>query len=213
MHKLQRSIRYLRAAGLVLAFCVAWMPATSGSAGPMATSSIAAQVIRVGPTRAVKTLGEAAKVVRAGGSVLVDAGDYLGDTAVWEVPDVTLRAVNGRVRLVANGAAAEGKGIWVVRAKRLFVQGFDFVGARVPDRNGAGIRLERGSMRVRDCLFAYNEMGVLTNNDATIELDIEGSEFAHNRRPDGHNHNLYVGALRACLSAAATSTMPALATC
>ena len=75
------------------------------------------------------------------------------------------------------------------------VEGFDFEGAAVPSRNGAGIRLETGSLRVRNCRFRYNEMGLLTNNDSHTILEIEDSEFAYNQRPDGHNHNLYAGAI------------------
>ena len=114
----------------------------------------------------------------AGSTIEVDAGDYLGDVAVWERDGVTVRAVGGRVRLLANGAAAEGKGIWVVRATGMRVQGFDFEGAAVPARNGAGIRLERGSLLVRDCSFVRNEMGILTNNDPATVLEVENSEFA-----------------------------------
>ncbi|MEP6587730.1 MAG: hypothetical protein ABJA84_03100 [Polaromonas sp.] len=106
---------------------------------------------------------------------------------------MTVRAVGGRVRLLAQGAAAEGKAIWVVRAKGMRVEGFDFEGAAVPSRNGAGIRLESGSLWVRNCRFLHNEMGLLTNNDPNTILEIENSEFAHNQRPDGHNHNLYAG--------------------
>ena len=128
-----------------------------------------------------------------GSIVEVDAGDYFADVAVWKHDGVTLRAVDGRVRLIAQGAAAEGKGIWVVRANGMRVEGFDFEGAAVPSRNGAGIRLETGSLFVRDCRFRYNEMGLLTNNDPDTVLEVENSEFAYNQRPDGHNHNLYVG--------------------
>lgn len=113
--------------------------------------------------------------------------------AVWQRDNITIRAVGGRVRLVAKGAAAEGKGIWVVRAKGMHVEGFDFEGAKVPSHNGAGIRLESGSLHVKDCSFTHNEMGLLTNNDPNTELIVENSEFAYNMRPDGHNHNLYVG--------------------
>ena len=73
------------------------------------------------------------------------------------------------------------------------VEGFDFEGAVVASRNGAGIRLERGSLLVRDCTFMRNEMGLLTNNDPGTVLEIQDSEFAYNQRHDGHNHNLYVG--------------------
>jgi hypothetical protein len=153
------------------------------------------QRIEVGPRQQVKTIRDAAKLARDGATVEVAAGNYVGDTAVWTQNDLTIRAVGGRVRLSADGAAAEGKGIWVVRAERMTVEGFDFSGAAVPSRNGAGIRLDRGSLRVRDCSFTGNEMGILTGNDPTTVLEIENSEFAYNRRPDGHNHNLYAGTI------------------
>ncbi|HSV51239.1 MAG TPA: hypothetical protein VLJ57_03930 [Burkholderiaceae bacterium] len=156
-------------------------------------SAQAGGMLRVGPGRAVKTIAQAASLAQPGDTIEVDAGEYIADVAVWTKDNLTLRAVGGRVRLLAQGAAAEGKGIWVIRAANFDVQGFDFEGASVPSRNGAGIRFDKGSLRVRDCSFRYNEMGLLTGNDPESVLEVENSEFAYNSRPDGHNHNLYVG--------------------
>ena len=168
-------------------------PTAAQIAPQLQTQSREFATLRVGPQRAIKTISAAAKIAMAGTTVEVDAGVYLADVAVWQQDDVTVRAVGGRVRLIAQGAAAEGKGIWVVRAKGMKVEGFDFEGAVVASRNGAGIRLERGSLLVRDCTFMRNEMGLLTNNDPGTVLEIQDSEFAYNQRHDGHNHNLYVG--------------------
>lgn len=155
--------------------------------------SLSAVPVHVGPTRAIKTIAAAARSAWAGAIIHVDSGTYKGDVAVWTQDNITVRAVGGRVRLLANGAAAEGKGIWVVRANGMRVEGFDFQGAAVPDRNGAGIRLESGSLHVNDCSFKHNETGLLTNNDPDTVLEVEDSEFAFNMRSDGHNHNLYAG--------------------
>ena len=151
------------------------------------------KTLQVGPLRTIKTIASAAKLAGDNTIIDVDAGDYLGDVAVWTQANIRLRAVGGRVRLRADGQAAEGKGIWVVRSAQFSVEGFDFSDARVPSRNGAGIRFESGRLLVRDCSFTYNEMGLLTNNDGQAVLEVENSEFAHNNRPDGHNHNLYIG--------------------
>ena len=192
-----RTVRPLTAAAPALLACgvlaggIAW----PGDAGAQAAPSEARATIRVGPQRAVTTLAEAARLARDGAVVEVDAGTYRGDVAVWTQNRLTLRAVNGRVRLLADGRAAEGKGIWVIRGEQVSVQGFDFEGAAVDGRNGAGIRFDRGSLLVRDCSFMRNEMGLLTGNDPDSVLEVEDSEFAHNLRPDGHNHNLYVGAI------------------
>lgn len=153
----------------------------------------AQRTLRIGPRRSIKTLAEAAKIARDGDRIEVDAGDYRGDVAVWRQDDIEIAAVGGRVRLSADGAAAEGKGIWVVRGGRIEVEGFAFSGAAVPDRNGAGIRFDAGRLSVRDCTFTHNEMGLLTSNDPTAVLEVENCEFAHNFHPDEPNHNLYVG--------------------
>ncbi len=153
------------------------------------------EILRVGPQRAIQTIKEAAKQVPDGGIIEVDAGEYLGDVAVWSNKDVTLRAVGGRVRLDAAGASAEGKGIWVVRSGRIEVDGFDFVNAAVSDRNGAGIRLEKGHLVVRNSLFTKNQNGILTGNDKDAIVEIENSEFGYNGFGDGQSHNLYVGAI------------------
>lgn len=149
--------------------------------------------LQVGPQRTLKTIAAAAKLAGANTLIEVDAGEYVGDVAVWTQPNLTLRAMGGRVRLRANGMAAEDKGIWVVRSPKFTVEGFDFAGAQVPGRNGAGIRFESGWLVVRNCSFMYNEMGLLTSNNPDAVLEVDNSEFAHNMRPDGHNHNLYIG--------------------
>jgi hypothetical protein len=168
--------------------------APKGSASSQRPASVTdGGILQVGPQRRIKTIREASKLALRGTTVEVDAGDYVGDVATWALDDVHLRAIGGRVRLRANGASEGRKAIWVVRARGMVVEGFDFEDAVVPDQNGAGIRLDRGSLRVRDCRFLHNQMGLLTSNDSDAELVIENSEFAYNQRPDGHNHNLYVG--------------------
>lgn len=151
--------------------------------------------VEVGAQRAVKTLSEASLLAKDGDTVEVDAGDYLHDVAVWTQNDLTLRVKNGRARLVAQGASAESKGIWVVRGGNISIEGFDFIGARVPDHNGAGIRFERGHLKVENCRFLDNENGILTGGQSDATLEIHNSEFGNNGFGDGQSHNLYVGAI------------------
>lgn len=158
-----------------------------------AAAQPAQAVLRVAAGTALPTLAQAARVAQEGMTIEVVADDYAADVAVWTQDRLTLRAVGGRVRLHAQGAAAEGKAIWVVRAQQMRATGFDFIGCRVPHHNGAGIRLEAGTLAVHDCRFLDNQMGLMTANEAAIELEVHGCEFARNQRPDGHNHNLYAG--------------------
>jgi hypothetical protein len=153
------------------------------------------QLIKVGGQHAIKTLADASRLAKDDDIVEVDAGDYLGDVAVWTQKSLTIRARNGRVRLIARGEAAESKGIWVVRGGNISVTGFDFMGTAVSDHNGAGIRLEQGDLRVEDCRFIDNENGILTSGNANSTLEILNSEFGNNGFGDGKSHNLYVGAI------------------
>ena len=155
-----------------------------------------AHVLRVGPRQTLKSISEAARLAHDGDTVEIEAGDYAGDVATWKQDDLILRAVGGRVRLNAHGAAAEGKAIWVIKGDRATVEGIDFSGTRVPHRNGAGIRHEGGSLTVRNCRFIDNENGILTYNNNASELRIENSEFGRNGAGDGQSHNLYVGEIR-----------------
>lgn len=153
------------------------------------------QVLKVGPREALRTLASAARAATDGTLIEVEAGDYLADVATWPQHELTLRAVGGRVRLIANGAHAQGKGIFVTRGQRQRIEGFDFIGARVPDRNGAGIRLEAGSLTLVDCRFEDNENGVLTSNDPAVELDLVDCDFGRIAMGTGQTHNCYVGAI------------------
>ncbi|MBL8278918.1 MAG: hypothetical protein JNL93_19640 [Pelomonas sp.] len=171
----------LAAAGLL-----PWGALRAAPAGP---------VLQVGPARALKSLAAAARQARDGSVIEVDAGDYVADVAAWPQHDLTLRAVGGRVRVIGAGAQVQGKGLFVTTGRRQRIEGFDFLGARVPDRNGAGIRLEAGSLTLVDCSFRDNENGLLSANDASIELDIVDCDFGAILPGDGRTHNLYVGAI------------------
>lgn len=155
----------------------------------------AGAVLKVGPHRAVKTLAAAAREARDGMLVEVDAGDYVGDAATWPQHGLTLRAVGGRVHVIAAGAHAQGKGLFVTTGRRQRIEGFDLIGCTVPDRNGAGIRLEAGTLTLVDCGFRDNENGLLSGNDEAIELDIVDCEFGPIQPREGKTHNLYVGAI------------------
>ena len=121
------------------------------------------------------------------------AGEYRGDVAHWTANRLTICGVGGRARLHADGRSAQGKAIWVVSGSDVTIEAIEFHGARVPDRNGAGIRAQhRGALVVRDSGFYDNENGILGGGpQATIT--IERSEFARSGHGDGYSHNLYIG--------------------
>ena len=162
----------------------------------LALSSLEArsQTIRhVGPGQQYATITAAAAAAQSGDIVEIQAGQYVGDVATWLQSKLTIRAVNGRARLVASGISAEGKAIWVIRNGNFTIQDIDFTGATVPDHNGAGIRFENGSLLIQNCSFLHNEEGILTGGGGVSTLSIQNSEFGYNGYGDGYTHNLYVG--------------------
>jgi len=171
-------------------------PAPSPLAVAQSPEQRAPRTIQVGKDYPVKTIKAAARLAQDGDTIEIAAGDYIGDTAVWTQTKLEIRGVNGRPRLIAAGQAVEGKGIWVIRGGDIVVENIEFTGARVPDRNGAGIRLERGKLIVRRCVFTDNEDGMLVGNDPSTILEIEDSEFGNNGAGDGQSHNLYVGTIQ-----------------
>lgn len=164
---------------------------TGGKGSEAATNG---RLVKVGKFEEIKTIEQAAKIAADGDIVEIDSGDYRGDVAVWRQKKLTLRGVNGNARLFADGESAEGKAIWVIRGGDFDIENIDFIGARVYDNNGAGIRFEGGNLRVRNCLFFDNENGILTTA-GNANVEIENSEFAYNGAGDGLSHNLYIGAI------------------
>ncbi|MEQ8766544.1 MAG: right-handed parallel beta-helix repeat-containing protein [Planctomycetota bacterium] len=177
------SALHMRWAGaLALAF---WMAAPA-----------TADVLRVGPGRTLTVPSQAAAQAKPGDVVLIDAGVYVGDVAVWRADDLTIRGVGGLARLEAGGQSAQGKAIWVVQGNRITIESIEFTGARVPDKNGAGIRQEGTHVTIRRCVFRDNENGILTSPNESSDILIEECEFDHNGHGDGYSHNLYVGHVR-----------------
>lgn len=181
-------LRSLPGAALLLIAALA-MPAVVAA---QTRAAPAGRVILVAPGTAVPTFAAAARQARDGDTVEAAPGDYRRDVAVWTQKDLTIRAAGGgRVRLIADGASAEDKAIFVVRGTAT-IQDIEFAGARVGDGNGAGIRFERGRLLVKNCVFEDNQNGILGSNDPQAELIVEDSTFRRNGAGDGRTHHLYV---------------------
>lgn len=155
-----------------------------------------ARVLRVGPGLELATVADAARKAADGDLVEIVAGDYRGDVTVWLQQRLTIRAVGGPVRLMADGQAAERKAIWVIRNGDVDITGVEFSGVRVSHRNGAGIRLEGGSLTVRQCRFLDSECGILTGGGSrfrSTRMVVERCEFAHLGDGEGQAHGIYAG--------------------
>jgi hypothetical protein len=138
-------------------------------------------------------LAYALKQAQDGDTVELPAGEYFGQVGVITQKQLTLRGVGGRVVLHADGRSAEQKAILVVRDGDVRIENIEFRGARVADRNGAGIRFERGRLHVLRCTFVDNENGILTANFAEPELLVQDSSFSAAPANTPLPHHIYAG--------------------
>jgi len=169
---------------------------TLGWAGLCAGASQAAaqSVWRVGPQQPIQRVAHAIARAQDGDTIEVMPGVYVGDVAVIHQQRLTIRGIGERPHIQAAGQHAEGKGIWVLRGGAVTIENLAFAGARVPDGNGAGIRLERGQLQVNGCHFHDNQMGLLTGNDLATALSVDACSFSDAPvNPDALPHLLYVG--------------------
>jgi hypothetical protein len=152
-------------------------------------------LLTVGRNKLFSVPSAAAAAAQNGDTIHIDAGDYSGDVASWYAQNLTICGIGGRARLFANGKNAQGKGTWVLSgpsSSTTTIVNVEFHGAKVPDQNGAGIRLDGGSLVLRNTGFFDNENGILGGSGAT-SVTIESSEFARNGFGDGYTHNIYIG--------------------
>lgn len=127
------------------------------------------------------------------GTVLLAPGTYR-ECAVQTAGVVTFRAAQAGTAIF-DGVECEGKAALVLRGEGATVDGIIFQNMRVPDLNGAGIRLEQGDLTVLNALFRNSEQGILTAADPGAQIRIDQSTFSRLGRCGDHPcaHSIYIG--------------------
>ncbi len=151
--------------------------------------ALRARVLEVGPSHSLSLPSMAAAVAEDGDTILIAAGEYR-DAARWSADNLLIRGVGGHAHV--RDATWGGKAIWVIQGNNTTVEWIEFSGARVQDKNGAGIRQEGRHLTLRHCSFHHNEMGILTGNDAQSHILFEHCVFASNGYGDGYSHTMYI---------------------
>jgi hypothetical protein len=141
-------------------------------------------------------LRQAALAVPAGGVVEIygvmrdlngSAGFLNGCTIRGMTPDAKLEWTLGTAERMAFG---KGLIVCAGAGKTYLIEGLELTGARVTDKNGAGIRAdEAASVTVQNCNFHDNENGVLSIAD---RLFLYGNTFKNNGNSAGTSHGVYV---------------------
>jgi hypothetical protein len=138
--------------------------------------------------QAVDAIGDAS------GTIRIASGRWR-DCAVQTAGSVAyVAAVPGQAAL--DGGVCEGKAALVLRGRSARVEGLVFANLRVPEFNGAGIRLEHGDLAVSQSWFTDSNEGILTAEDPAGAILIERSTFTRLGTCEGAGgcaHSLYIG--------------------
>jgi hypothetical protein len=121
-------------------------------------------------------LQSAVDAIGAGRGTIAIAPGRIAQCAVQSAGDVAYLAVEPG-SAIFDGVACEGKAALVLRGRSAEVSGLIFQNIRVPDFNGAGIRLERGDLTVAQSWFRDSQQGILTNSDPNGTLVVDRSTF------------------------------------
>jgi hypothetical protein len=126
------------------------------------------------------------------GTIRIAPGTYR-DCAVQTGGRIAYAALSAGTAIF-DGTSCEGKGGFVLRGAAAHVEGLVFQNFQVPDRNGSGIRLDKGNLTVVNTVFRNSEQGILTNNDRAATISIDRSTFSGlGGCPDGMcSHSIYV---------------------
>lgn len=156
------------------------------------------KVWTIDPTGTYTSLSSVSNLVADGDTILVKAGLYTDQPqAAFNKNNLLIKGIEGRPRIEAGktlAAKSNGKALLVISGSNCVVEHIEFALAKVPDRNGAGIRQEGCNLTVRYCFFNGNEMGILGGNYASCKVTIEHCVFANNGSPSnpGYQHNVYI---------------------
>lgn len=145
--------------------------------------------------RAFGRLQDAVDAIGDGEGTIRIAPGYHGECAVQTAGRIAFVAAEpGRV--IFDGVTCEGKAALVLRGAGARVDGIVFQNMRVPDGNGAGIRLEKSDLDVVNSMFRSSEEGILTADDPEATLTIDRSTFSRLGRCDrglSCAHSVYTG--------------------
>lgn len=137
---------------------------------------------------AVDAIGEGEGTIRV-------APGYHRDCAIQTGGRIAFVAAEAG-RAIFDGVTCEGKAALVLRGAGARVDGLVFQNMRVPDGNGAGIRLEKSDLDIVNSLFRNSEEGILSADDPEATLTIDRSTFSRLGRCDrglSCAHSVYTG--------------------
>ena len=151
----------------------------------------------VGASQIYTNPSDVVALVSVGDTIEIDAGTYLGDFCIWNTDNIYIKGVGGFAHLNATGFTIPNlKAIWVINGDNCIIERIEFSNASVPDKNGAGIRMQGTNLTITHCYFHDNENGILAGDNPLSDILIEYSVFSDNGFGDGFSHNMYINRIQ-----------------
>ncbi len=157
-------------------------------------------ILTVGVGKQYTTITSAIAAAQYNDIINVQAGNYVNDFPSTINQSLTLNGIGGLAHMTATVPIPNGKGFLVIGNDTTFsgivtIDSFEFSKAAVPDKNGAGIRYQGGTLDISNSYIHNNQEGILGGSDQTLgQITIVDTEFARNGIGDGYTHNIYLEA-------------------
>jgi len=129
------------------------------AASPVSVTQAAARTLTVGEGKDYALPSAAIDAAGDNDTVLIEPGTYF-DCAIVRRNGLTIAGNGGKAELTDK--ACEGKALLVIRADRVTLRDIGLARARVPDGNGAGIRLEGPNLLAQRVTFDNDQVGLLS---------------------------------------------------
>jgi hypothetical protein len=133
-----------------------------------------ADTLTVGPDRQFPSPSEAAHAAHDGDTVRIEPGAYY-DCAIWSQNHLTISGTGPGV--VITDTTCQGKALFIVAGNDVTITDLTLARARVPDRNGAGIRLEGQGLTLERVRFLNDEVGLLAGAGGASTINISDCDF------------------------------------
>jgi hypothetical protein len=133
-----------------------------------------ARTLQVGPDAEYRSFADAVAKAHDGDTIDLAPGEYF-ECAMIRQRDLTLQGAGDAT--VITDRTCYGKGLLVVQADNLTVRDLVLARARVPDLNGAGVRLEANGLLLERVRFLNNQVGVLAGQAGSGEIVVRDCTF------------------------------------
>ncbi len=142
-------------------------------------AAAAAATYVVGPDQSIKAPSAAIAMAHDGDTIRIEPlkGGYF-DCAIVKQSHLTIEGTADGV--VLTDLTCGGKAILVVDGTDVTIRHLTLARARVPDRNGAGIRAEGTDLQVDNVRFVDNEVAILAADSPRSRITITDSQFIDN---------------------------------